>query len=68
MWFCVKDWGSLISVVESPEWNTLKGLNDKFLKNMFFVVKPKGRQVAEISRLLDEGCIRPRWTVEFGGL
>lgn len=54
-WYCVKDKGTLISIVEPPETWRPEGLKNKVVKNEFFIMKPNGQQLAEISRLLNEG-------------
>ena len=54
-WFCVKDGGALISFLEPPEGRRPEELKDKVVKNSFFIMKPHGEQLAEISRLLEEG-------------
>ncbi len=58
-WFAVKDGGVLISVFEPPEGRRPEGLKDKVVKNDFFIMKPNGEQLAEVSKLLDEGKCRP---------
>ena len=54
-WFCVKDRGALISIVEPPEERRPGVLKNKVVKNEFFIMKPDGQQLAEISKFLDEG-------------
>ena len=58
-WFCVKDEGTLISIFEPPENQRPEGLKNKVVKNEFFIMEPNGQQLAEISRLLDEGQCQP---------
>ncbi len=54
-WFCVKDRGTLISIFEPPEGRRPGGLKNKVVENGFFIMEPNGQQLAEISRLLNEG-------------
>ena len=54
-WYCVKDGGSLISIVEPPEGKRPETLKEKIAKNLFFIMKPNGEQLMEIAKLLDEG-------------
>ena len=54
-WSCVKDRGTLISIFEPPEGRRPQGLKNKVVKNEFFIMEPNGQQLAEISRLLNEG-------------
>ncbi|KAL9125365.1 MAG: hypothetical protein Q9217_005422 [Psora testacea] len=54
-WFSVKDGGTLISIFEPPEGRKPEGLKDKVVKNAFFIMEPNGQQLAEVSRLLNEG-------------
>lgn len=54
-WYGVKDGGTLISIVEPPEGRRPEVLKTKVVKNEFFIMTPDGQQLAEISRLLNEG-------------
>ena len=54
-WFCVKDGGALISIVEPPEGKRPTCLKSKIVKNEFFIMRPDGEQLAQISNLLDKG-------------
>ena len=58
-WFCVRDGGALISIVEPPEGRRPEGLKEKVVKNNFFIMKPNGEQLAGISRLLDGRQCKP---------
>ena len=53
--FCVKEGGSLISIFEPPEGKRPEGLKNKGVKNEFFIITPNGQQLAEVSKLLNEG-------------
>ena len=54
-WFCVKDGGMLISICEPPDGRRPGALKNKVLKNEFFIMEPNGKQLAEISTLLNKG-------------
>lgn len=54
-WYCVKDGGSLISIVGSPEERKPEDVGKQDVKNLFFIMTPNGTQLAKISKLLDEG-------------
>ncbi|KAL8765048.1 MAG: hypothetical protein Q9209_007751 [Squamulea sp. 1 TL-2023] len=54
-WYCVKDHGSLISIVEPPGVKKPEGLKAKEAKNEFFNMYPSGQQLEEISKLINEG-------------
>ena len=54
-WFCVKAEGTLISIFEPPEGRRPESLKDKVVKNEFFIMEPNGQQLAEVSKLLNEG-------------
>ena len=57
-WFAIKEGGSLISICKPPEGKKLQGLEKKDVKNLFFIMKSDGEQLAEVSKLLDEGKCR----------
>lgn len=57
-WYCVKDGGTLISIFEPPEGKRPEGLKNKDVKIDFFIMEPNGQNLAEISRLLNEGHCR----------
>ncbi|KAL8705197.1 MAG: hypothetical protein Q9201_001679 [Fulgogasparrea decipioides] len=54
-WYCVKDNGTLISIVDSPKPKMPNELEGNNVKSEFFIVAPNGPQLAEISRLTNEG-------------
>ncbi|KAL8791097.1 MAG: hypothetical protein Q9213_000304 [Squamulea squamosa] len=54
-WYCVKDHGSLISIVEPPEGKKPEGLTAKEVRNEFFIMYPSGQQLEGISKLINEG-------------
>lgn len=72
-WYCAKDGGALISIVEPPEGKRPEELKARVVKNEFFIMDPNGRQLAEISRLLNEGrcqaVVDSVWDLEdYGGV
>jgi NADPH:quinone reductase-like Zn-dependent oxidoreductase len=54
-WYCVKEGGALISIKEPPEGRKPEGLEKKDVKALFFIMKPKGQDLEQISKLLDAG-------------
>ncbi len=62
-WYCVKDGGTLISIVETPEtrrpdgWEQMERKKD--LKSLFFIMEPIGSQLTEVSKLIDKGLCEP---------
>ena len=54
-WYCVKDGGALISIVEPPEEWRPDELKDNSVKKEFFILSPNSQQLAELSRMADEG-------------
>ncbi|KAL2046262.1 hypothetical protein N7G274_001709 [Stereocaulon virgatum] len=57
-WFCIKDGGTLVSIVEPPEEKRPKELKDRVVKSESFIMTPDGHQLADLSRLLDQGRCR----------
>ena len=63
-WYCVKDGGTLISLIEPPEtrkpdgWEEMKE-GKKDVKSVFFIMEPVGSQLTEVSKLIDEGQCKP---------
>ena len=59
-WYCVKEGGALISIVEPPEARKPADLVEKKdIKALFFIMVPKGQQLMQISKLLEEGKCKP---------
>ncbi|KAL8753296.1 MAG: hypothetical protein Q9184_005464 [Pyrenodesmia sp. 2 TL-2023] len=57
-WYCVKDHGSLISIVEPPEERVPADFRGKGVKSNFFILSPNSRQLKEISKMANDGrCI-----------
>lgn len=57
-WYCVKDGGALISIFESTEGKKPANVESD-VRSLFFIMRPDGRQLAEISRLVEENKCRP---------
>lgn len=53
-WGVLKDGGKMVTVAASGEGDT-----DSATKDAFFIVEPNRKQLIEISRLIDDGVIRP---------
>ena len=58
-WFCVKDGGVLISIVEPPEPRKPNRLEKRDVKALFFIMEPNGQHLAQISKSLEDGRCRP---------
>lgn len=58
-WWAVKDGGVLISIFQEPEEVKPAGFAGKDIKNLFFVMETKGTQLAEVTKLIDEGNFVP---------
>ncbi|KAL8723145.1 MAG: hypothetical protein Q9225_000486 [Loekoesia sp. 1 TL-2023] len=58
-WYCIKDAGTLISIVEPPMERKPKTIdvNNK-VKNEFFIVTPKSQQLTELSKMANEGQLQ----------
>ena len=57
-WFSVEEGGTLISIRELLEGRRPEILKKKLVRNEFFIMKPNSQQLAEVSRLVDEGqCV-----------
>lgn len=49
-WFCVRHGGVLIGIFEPLQGRRPEELTGKVVRSEFFVMKPSGRQLAEVSR------------------
>ena len=54
-WYCVKNGGALISIVEPPEEWRPDELKNKSVESEFFILSSNSQQLAELSRMADEG-------------
>ncbi|KAF3912852.1 Zeta-crystallin [Arthrobotrys entomopaga] len=54
-WNCVKDGGKLLSIVEPPEGRKPEGCQAKDITHYFFIMEPRGPDLANVGRLLAEG-------------
>lgn len=57
-WYCVQEGGVLISIVEPAGQRKPKG-SERNVRNLFFIMKPDGKQLAEITKLLEKGDCQP---------
>ena len=57
-WYAVKEDGVLISIVNVPEEKKPFGL-EKGTRSLFFIMTPRGEHLMEISKLLEEGKVKP---------
>ena len=58
-WCAVRDGGALVGIFEPPEGRRPDEFKEKVVKDIFFIMKPNGEQLAEIARLLQEGQCKP---------
>lgn len=56
-WYCAKEGGVLISICEYTEGKKPEGL-ERDVRNLFFIMRPDGKQLAEITTLVEEGKCR----------
>lgn len=67
-WYCVENGGALVSIVEPTEGRKPEGLEKRDVRNLFLIMEPDGKQLAEISKLLEEkGCkpvVDSVWSLE----
>ena len=54
-WYCVKENGVLISIVEAPEGRRPAELQSKAVRNEFFILTPNGQQLERLVKLADDG-------------
>lgn len=59
LWTAVKDGGQIISVSDMPDRLRPEGTTKKSATSKFFIVESLGSQLADISRLLEEGRLKP---------
>lgn len=57
-WYCVKEGGFLISIAQ-PTGDTKPPGFDRDVQDLFFIMRPDGKQLAEIAKLLDNSECRP---------
>ena len=57
-WYCVNDGGLLISIVKPTEESKPAGF-ERDVRNLFFIMRPDGKQLAEIAALLEKSECRP---------
>lgn len=53
-WLCVRDSGILLSICEPPEGRKPTSFTGKDVKSSFFIMTPRGEDLADIGRLLEE--------------
>ncbi|KAI4188325.1 MAG: hypothetical protein LQ346_005337 [Caloplaca aetnensis] len=54
-WYCVKDNGSIISIVEPPEAKMPERFKGTAVRSEFFILSPNSEQLAEMSKFANEG-------------
>ncbi|KND91267.1 Reticulon-4-interacting protein 1, mitochondrial [Tolypocladium ophioglossoides CBS 100239] len=58
-WAAVKEGGVLLSVSDSPDRVKPKATTKRLVKSTWFLVEPRGRDLAEITKIVDGGRARP---------
>lgn len=59
-WRVLRPGGTLVTIYTNPnDTNPIADAEDWGVRGVYFVVRPSRRQLAEISRLVDEGEVRP---------
>jgi NADPH:quinone reductase-like Zn-dependent oxidoreductase len=59
LWTAVKDGGGIISVCDMPDRLRPEGTAKQSATSKFFIVQSLGGQLADISRLLEQGRLKP---------
>lgn len=57
-WYCVQEGGLLISIVKNTGETKPPGF-DRDVRDLFFILKPDGQQLAEIAKLLEKSECQP---------
>jgi NADPH:quinone reductase-like Zn-dependent oxidoreductase len=58
-WFCVKDNGTLLSIYEPTEGRKPADCKAQNVKNHWFIMEARGKDLADVGRLLQEGKVKP---------
>lgn len=58
-WLCVREGGVLISICEPPENRRPSGFTARGIKSTFFIMTPRGADLIDVGRLLEEGRVSP---------
>jgi NADPH:quinone reductase-like Zn-dependent oxidoreductase len=58
-WWCVKNGGTIISIVRPPDQFKPADCDAADVRNFFFVMSPNGPQLQKITALIEEGKCRP---------
>ncbi|KAI4210578.1 MAG: hypothetical protein LQ351_006556 [Letrouitia transgressa] len=58
-WWAVKDGGVLISINQPPDQVRPESLKSRNVKSLFFIMDSVGKQLEQITRLIDEGKCEP---------
>jgi NADPH:quinone reductase-like Zn-dependent oxidoreductase len=67
-WRVIKKDGTLISIAQNPKELKPNEIDDSSIRNLFFIVKPNGPQLMEITKMIDAGllapCLDSSWPLE----
>ncbi|GAM39483.1 hypothetical protein EIK77_009733 [Talaromyces pinophilus] len=58
-WWCVRDNGLVIGIREPPEAKRPESLTASNVKDLFFIMEPSGADLAEVTKLIEQGKCRP---------
>ncbi|EED19671.1 zinc-binding oxidoreductase, putative [Talaromyces stipitatus ATCC 10500] len=58
-WWCIRDNGIIMSISEPPETKRPASLAASGVKDLFFIMEPSGADLAEVTKLIEEGKCRP---------
>jgi len=58
-WSCARDGGVLLSICEPTEPRKPAECRARDVKNYFFIMEPRGADLADVGRLLEEGRVEP---------
>jgi NADPH:quinone reductase-like Zn-dependent oxidoreductase len=58
-WACMKDGGALVSINQPPEQVQPKDWAGTNVKNLFFIMEPNGKQLEEVTKLVEQGTCEP---------
>ncbi|KAG8531214.1 uncharacterized protein KY384_004572 [Bacidia gigantensis] len=56
-WWAVREGGRIVGIFEPPEGRRPEELKEKNVKNEFFIMRPEGKQLQEITKLVEQGRV-----------
>ena len=58
-WWALREGGLLIGIVQPPEQARPEGCRAKDVRSLFFIMEPNGGQLAQVTKLIEEGKCGP---------